>query len=253
MINKELERLGLSEKESVVYLACLDLGESQAPRIAQQAGIQRPITYVVLESLNKMGLVSMVDRKGKTHYIAESPINLKRLVEKQKSEIHQKEQVVKDIMPDLENTFRMMGDRPVIRFFEGIEGGESASKEILKNKVDELYAISSLDAMFEAYPAMKEDLTNKERVKKKIGSKVIYSYGGGKVQEMNNKKALREARYIPQSFLKSKADITIYGKSKVVITSLNSNRPITIVIEDPNVAMFLGEVFQLAWRGAKGL
>ena len=252
MIKKELEKLGLSEKESAVYMACLEIGESQVPKIAQHAGTQRPITYVVLESLNKKGLVSMLDKKGKTHYVAENPINLKRLVEKHKAEIYHKEQVVKDVMPGLESIFKMMGDRPVIRFFEGIEGIKTVSENMTKIKGNEILVITSLDEIFRMFPERKNSITNQKRVKKGIHSRVIYTHEEGKLKEMSSRKMLREARYVNANKLKLRGDITIFD-NKLAITSLSGKTPISIIIEDGGVAGFLRDIFELAWVGAKNI
>ncbi|MBL7058025.1 hypothetical protein ISS03_01690 [Patescibacteria group bacterium] len=250
MIKKELIKIGLSEKEAAVYLASIEIGEAQAPKIASQAGIQRPITYFVLENLNKMGLISMVDKKGKTYYIAESPSNLKRLVEKEKSVIDQKEQIVREVMPGLEKIFSMMGDRPVVRFFEGVEGIKTIQEDMINNKSKEILEIISLDALFKIFPEQKNVVTNINRVKKGIKSRVIYTYSEGELKEMNSRKMLKEVHFVPQNKFNLNGDITIYN-DKVSITSLSGRTPVSVLIEERGIANFLRDVFELAWIGSK--
>ena len=60
----QLKHIGLSENEAKVYLAMLELGPSPVLEIAAKAGINRPTAYAQIESLKKMGLVSM-QTKGK--------------------------------------------------------------------------------------------------------------------------------------------------------------------------------------------
>ncbi|MCF7835696.1 MAG: helix-turn-helix domain-containing protein [Candidatus Marinimicrobia bacterium] len=83
MISK-LKQLGLSEKEAKVYLASLELGEATVQEIAKQAGVNRPTTYVQIEKLTKMGLMSSVEKEGKKYFNAEEPNQLLKILEKQK-------------------------------------------------------------------------------------------------------------------------------------------------------------------------
>ena len=55
---QELTNLGLKDKEASVYLSCLELGPSPVQPIARKAKVVRATTYVILESLMNMGLVT---------------------------------------------------------------------------------------------------------------------------------------------------------------------------------------------------
>ena len=58
MLKSILQKIGLSDKDAEVYLACLELGTQPASVIARKAGLKRPTTYLILEGLLKRGLVS---------------------------------------------------------------------------------------------------------------------------------------------------------------------------------------------------
>ena len=73
MIENELKKLGLSEKEIKVYLALLELGEAAVQKISQKSKVNRATTYVILEGLAKKNLVSEIEKKGKTLYGAQDP------------------------------------------------------------------------------------------------------------------------------------------------------------------------------------
>jgi len=70
---KELQDLGLSEKEARVYLAALELGQTTADKLAKHAKVNRSTTYVQLESLMKVGLMSTHEERKKTVFAPESP------------------------------------------------------------------------------------------------------------------------------------------------------------------------------------
>ena len=80
---EELKKIGLSENETRVYLALLELGGSTAQEISKKAGVKRATTYVQLEALMKFGLVTSFEkapeRKNgaqKTFFRAEDPEHL---------------------------------------------------------------------------------------------------------------------------------------------------------------------------------
>ena len=55
---QELTSLGLKDKAAAVYLASLEIGPSPVQPIAKKAKVVRATTYVVLEELMQMGLVT---------------------------------------------------------------------------------------------------------------------------------------------------------------------------------------------------
>ena len=63
-LKKELEHLGLSDKEARVYLAALEMGPSPVQDISHKAHVNRATTYVMIESLAARGLMSTF-QKGK--------------------------------------------------------------------------------------------------------------------------------------------------------------------------------------------
>ena len=74
---RELNYLGLNEKEAKVYLAALELGKSSVQNIAKKADVNRATTYVVIEALIKRGLMSSANENKKQYFIAEAPEKLK--------------------------------------------------------------------------------------------------------------------------------------------------------------------------------
>ena len=119
---KELQDFGLSEKEAHVYLAALEIGRATADQLAKHSKIVRSTTYVQLDSLMKMGLMSTYEEGKKTYFAPESPELLKRLLLKQKEEMNTKEQELSALLPALLQQFEGAGERPVVRFFSSKEG-----------------------------------------------------------------------------------------------------------------------------------
>jgi len=131
----ELKNLGLSEKEAKVYLAALELGSSSVQKIGRKAGVNRATTYVMIESLIKRGLVSSFEQGKKRFFAATHPSQLVRLIRQKELDIQElKENLEKDLLPQLLSIHNIAGDKPKVRFFEGKAGLQAMADELKRTK-----------------------------------------------------------------------------------------------------------------------
>lgn len=116
---EEVEHLlnlyGLNDKESKVYIACLQLGQDTAYNIAEKSGVKRATTYLVLRSLVKKSLVTTHITSKSLLYSASSPQNLVQQLEHRKKEIEQ-------ALPSLMALYNSQPEKPTIEIFEGLDG-----------------------------------------------------------------------------------------------------------------------------------
>src|SRR3989344_9013680 len=118
----QLKGLGLSENEAKVYMAMLELGPATVLEISAKAGVNRPTTYVQIESLKKMGLTSTQTKGKKQLFIAESPEQFEFMIDRQKNELEQKKEELHKLLPELTTLFNLSDSKPQVRFLEGKEG-----------------------------------------------------------------------------------------------------------------------------------
>ncbi len=127
-----LGHIGLTDKESKVYLALLKFGEASVGDIAEEAGIKRPTTYLILDELRKKGLVMKIPHAKKSIYQAKTP---DELYEQTLSNINQFEKILpklRSINPSKKNIKTL--------YFEGAGGIKDAlyyRLDELKNSVNE--------------------------------------------------------------------------------------------------------------------
>ncbi len=143
-----LNKAGLSDKEARVYLALLELGPSSAYKIGPKAALKRPITYVVLESLQHKGLVSSVPQGGRKLYVAVGPGKILGELEKTK-------ELYKRFLPNLEALYNESErkEKPQVQFFEGKEAVAEVYERILQaKKVDFFCTIRDIESVFPDYP-----------------------------------------------------------------------------------------------------
>jgi sugar-specific transcriptional regulator TrmB len=242
---KELQELGLSEKEAKVYFAMLELGHATADQLSKHAKIVRPTTYVQLKSLMDKGLVSTHEEGKKTYFAPESPALLKRLLEGQAEEVRRKERDLTELLPELLRSFESAGERPVVRFFPGKEGIIAAREDMLvANKEKKSYAIFSYEQLLAVFS--KEELVAYTTRRKELG---IFSRGI-QVQSPHLEEAetssLTERRYIPPESLMLTINLAIYD-DKIGIWSLKGSL-FAMIIQSESVASSMKSVFDFLWN-----
>lgn len=245
---KELQNAGLSEKEAKVYLAALELGPDTAQNIAKRAGINRATTYVQIEELKERGLMSELEKGKKTLYVAEQPDRLLTLLNTFEKELNFKKTEVARILPILSGLFASAGERPKVRFYEGVEGTAAVREEFLKTKSRQTEGFINLDRLFDLFPGYENEFTTK-RIAKGLRSLVIYTRKDGPLQGATDSTKLREARFIEYGKLPIEADITIFD-NKVSFASYNS-KPIAIIIESKEIASTLRGIFHTLWSSLR--
>lgn len=246
MYEKELQILGLSEKESTVYLAALELGPDTAQNLAKKAGINRPTTYVQIESLKKKGLMGEVEQGKKTLYVAETPERLEMLLDLFEKDLQFKKAEVARVLPSLLEMFAGQGDRPKVRFFKGKEAVIAITKDYLNVKDKKIESLTNLDRVLDIFPKHMSDYTIK-RVARGIKGYVIYTRQAGPLPELNDPGKLREVKYVSSDKLSFSADINIYD-DKVAISTYKEE-PVSIVVESKMIADTMRSIFYFIWNG----
>lgn len=248
---KELKKIGLTDKEVAVYLACLELGPSPVQPIARKAKVVRATTYVILSGLMQQGLVTRFEQGKKTMFAAEPPLQLRRLLEKQGEEVKNKERLLDQMLPELQVLMRGASDRPSVRYFEGKEGLHVIRQEINMycRPGDMVYNFTTADHLNAVFPD-NEDKHYVQRLAKKIRAKTIFTTKSESlkkrwlVQQVNS---LSERRYIPSELYPGPAGLTIY-RDRIAIGSFTGHL-YGVIIESQSMADMMRTVFELAWRG----
>jgi sugar-specific transcriptional regulator TrmB len=248
-----LQDLGLSDKESRVYIANLALGPSSVQKIADQAGIKRVTTYVILESLVSLGLVSQSVKGKKTFFIAEDPVSLSRLIAKREEELKDQKANFDAILPQLQGLKNLPQDSPSVKFYDGAEGIKSIVKTFYRSVdaegVKKVYGISNIDQLWSMFPEFREAESNPSRIKSGITSQIIYTTKEGPIFGLNDASKLRESRYVPVDKYPLNGDISIVG-SHLLLISLTGPKPVAVTIKSQEIVNGMLAFFHLAWEAA---
>lgn len=245
MYEKELQSLGLSEKEAKVYLASLDLGADTAQNLSKKAGVNRATTYVQIEVLKARGLMSEFERGKKTMYVAESPERLQGLFHETEAELTFRKSELTRILPGLQDRFSGMGERPKVRFFEGSEGIRSMREDLANNKSKKILSFVNYQKLME-YSSDDAIKYMKARIDQGVEVDVIYTSKDGPSDLMGRADQLRKAKFIPHEEFPLKADMSIY-ENKVVIEGYK-DKLIGIIIESQEIAESMRTIFENLWK-----
>lgn len=244
----ELKNLGFSDKEAKVYLALLELGESPVQQISDKAKVNRATTYVVLEALQKRGLVTTVEKDKKVIFAAESPRALTRLFRAQEEELKTKHEEFKKVFPELEALFNLSSEKPTVRFFEGQEGVRAIYDDMIESGekvVRDIYSLEYSEQVKALFPKQEYDDFLKKRKELGITIRSIYTSETGPYEGFQLK---GERRFVPKEKFPFSADILIYA-DRVTLTTLKG-KLISVIVQSQDIADTMRLVFELAWLGA---
>jgi sugar-specific transcriptional regulator TrmB len=248
ILEKVLEKFGLSDKEAKMYLASLELGYAPMQDIAKKATINRTTGYVILESLVSKGLMTSFTKGKKRFFAAEPPDQVANVLEKQKEEIEAKKKELEILLPELKGLYNLSETKPHVKFYEGKEGLKAIEEDLLRGEGKESLKFISIDDLFAAFPNYEQEYSNR-RVGRKVKIRVIYTSSHGPRPEVSAPTTLREARFVPKEKFPFSCAIGVFG-DKTSLISYKGNL-FGVLIENKYIADSMTAAFELAWEGAE--
>jgi len=247
-LERELIKLGLSEKEASVYLAALELGPHPVQDIARRAGVNRATTYVMIEVLMQRGLMTSLERGKKRFFSAEPPDRLLSIVRVKERELQEQEREFNQVLPELRSILAASGERPRVRFFEGPEGLRAIREEILAANAKEMW--TALDVNDATQVLSPEENAAFDRRLREKGIQGCQLYVGSRsADDLHRAHPHWQFRSIPADRCPITGEITVFG-GKIFAFTVHG-KLIGAVIESEELANTLRSVFMLAWEGAE--
>ncbi len=243
---EQLRQLGLSQEESEIYIAMLQLGGGAVSQIAKRAGRHRSTTYNTIANLVQRGMALRSKRGAVLFYSAESPEKLVRQAEHRLA-------VARGVLPELLSIENVSVRKPKITLYQRASGIEQIFEETLTAE-SEILGYTNLSLMIDLFPGFLRRYT-KERIRR--GIKVRYlsprPTDKGEVLELfvpsSADEALLEVLFIDPKQFPFTNDIAIYGH-KTAIMSLSKKEQLAVLIESETHAQTMKAIFDLAWTGA---
>lgn len=131
-ITQILQSLGLTDKETALYLQSLQVGSAPASILGKRANINRSTAQYICQSLTQKGLMSVVQKSNAYLYTAQSPEKLHSLLEKERQSVEQKSQKLDGIMDRLKTYQNPHSSIPQVQYFQGPAGVIEMFEDVLR-------------------------------------------------------------------------------------------------------------------------
>ena len=236
-----LENLGLSEKESQVYLALLELGQASAYRVAQKSGVKKPTAYVLLDELRKKELVIKMPGEKTQMFVAKSP-------EEFFIQARHRANTAFETLPEI---LSMMKESDKVRtlYFEGTDGLRQALWHNMKEHTG-----SELVGFYATSENVDKDFYNltwqwAEDVKKYNISVRGFVPTHNTLTDYRevDKKYNREMRELPYENYSSETSLDVMHNF-IRIIDMTKNSPQAIIIENERMAKMVSQIFEMMWK-----
>lgn len=247
-INKLLAELGLSESESRVYLASLEVGEAGLTTVATRANMAPMTTKYLLQKLHEKNCVTAVKKNKRFLYIPYPPAKLLSNLRTQRRQLEKTINKFEDALPELNRHISFGHFAPKVRFFAHDEI-RMIYEEILEQPIDMIYWIGDVKKIQNAIGTEYLEDWMIRRVKKKIATRVIRVPAGEVYTPAytGEQTLLRKIKHTPVGF-EAPSHIIIYGDNVAFITT--KKEAFGTVITSREVATTMRSCWQETWKNS---
>jgi len=203
---KFLTKLGLTEGETKVYTALVNLGASRLTRIHESTGIERRNIYDILNKLIKKGFVSYINQNETKVYNISPPERIINYITEKETKLSEVKKEAEKALPELNRTINSRRDEVYAEIFRGGEAMKTVFEDALN--YPEIYWIGGGRFMPKQFPEWFAYWT-KKRIKKKV--QIYYLARNELRNEVKKPFALEAMRFLPEEFSKAPTAIGIYG------------------------------------------
>lgn len=243
---RDLQQLGLTDKEAAVYVAALGLGSASVQDIAKAARVKRPTAYLAIEALIRKGLMSSVETGKRRVFVSESPERLANLYASWANEIATKEQTLKELLPQLLALTVGADEKPRVLYYQGLEGLETMREVFLKTSARDMVSFAALDEYRAAVPVALQMKHAARLEAKGVGGRMLYASARAPVRQLA--KTPWQFRRIPQQQYPFAGEVSVLG-SRIAVLSYRPE-PMGVMIQSQKIALMLTTIFELAWEAA---
>ena len=173
MIEEVLRKIGLTEYETKIYIALLDLGKATSGEILQKANLNTGKIYDILGSLKNKGFISEIIESGVRKFSPANPQQIFNYLDEKKEDIQKQEQTLNKIIPDILKKINSTKESQKVEVFYGFNGLKTAhQKEIDKYSSKETLRVLGIMGR-EKYPKLIYNFYNKNPIQMQIIQVII--------------------------------------------------------------------------------
>lgn len=246
-INEILEKIGITNQESRVYIALLELQEAKTGKLCDYTKIASSNIYKILESLIKKGLVNFRMQNNIKIFMASSPDSLNELFLEKQNKLEEERKEVTKAITELKRREIKEPSQINYKYYEGISG--------IKAMWHEINDAMNKDSIMKVYTGKKGsyqrligffNIHHKMRKKKKVKERMIFPKEDIKLAKKRTDK-LTEIKFMK---LNNDAEWGVWNDLYYIHYYPVNKKPYGILVKDPIFSKTMEQVFDQLWSTA---
>ena len=245
IIHETLKQLGISERQTDLYLTLLKLGPSSIRDIASTVNINRGTVYEELKRLRTMALVTYFPQGKRKFFCAEPPeVLVRRAKQIQLKTNEASKRLEQEILPSLEEIMPDNTQTSVFHY-EGDEGVEYVLRDILdtvaksEEKKYRVYSSRRIRKyLYRPFPGF-----TGARVKAGIHVDVLAIGEGGEAQPLSSRKWIEDTKKDQAA-----SYVAIYGTKCAMISLLGGDYQTIVILDSEGISSAMKISFDALWN-----
>lgn len=250
-ITELLKDLGLTDKEILLYLICMQNPETDVDLLVAKSGLKRPTTYYVVRRLIQKGLISESRGNGRLIFKAASIEGLQEFTRREAKKLESYSDEIASIS-NLFPVYNPADSKADVERFIGVDGIKSSIEKALFCKSREwlIVAPASHNNFFGQFDRRYWDYFMDTREKRGIKARSLWEYETKLSRNLEIKDLLaRRPRFLPKELKGTFQSIMIVFDDKALfITSLKEKS--AVIITSDELSTMMKAFFEGLWMGS---
>jgi len=246
-MEKLLKKIGLDDKESTIYLACLKNDFNSPVSLARQTRLKRSTVYFYLEKLLQKGLINYKIKGKRKNIIAVSPHKaLSDYIAIKDENTKREKKAIQSLIPKLMQILKERTETTQVHLYEGKAGIHAVIDALIKENKDN-YWFGSVDNFTDiiSEEEIYRRLTLPRMKQKTTGFGITDRRVLGKKRTSERLGNFREFRFLEKK-LNTPAGLMFFGDYTSITVKHNKEVKV-ILIKDPLVTQLIRTMFMLLW------
>lgn len=243
MNTRILEELGMTKNEVKVYLRLLELGATPAGPLVKKLGMHRAAVYNLLDLLLDKGIISYVRKHNRKYFTAHEPKRLLEYVETKKRQLQDKEQELKQLIPELELRKQLAKEEEEGTIYKGKRGIKTILEDVLEQKKDLL--VFGAEGKFKELFPWYFSHWHKQRAERQIPLKIIFNQ---RLTKQRQSLPRAKVKFLSESYINPATTLVYADTVAIIIWEPN---PQAFVIKSKQVSQSYRNFFVLLWNTAR--
>ena len=243
-----LSRLGFSAGELRIYQTLLEQGPLPIAELIEASDLKKGDCYNKAADLIKKGLIEEFDFEKKKHFRLVDPRKLEEVAATQYTEAGKLKHEVENLLPEIVSAYTLTYHAPGALFFEC----EEAMRRVLEDTLtstSEVVQYADVDAFTNYFPEVNATYVKRRSHLKQHKRVILADTPSSRYYVQRQKEELFSGRFLPTERTLENVSMYIYD-NKISYLTLQQNKIVGIIIEDPLLAAMHRQIFEFTWEKA---